>query len=331
MFHAKLRSGSASKAAALALAAAAGGVLVPGALACPGGTIVNGSVRFTQGATPALSTGAGVANTDLRLNGLLSPDQLVRNWCWLRRAGEVREYALDSAHCVASGWGGANGFQNFDYGTFTVNTSYQVVDTGANQGYVVETFTLARTPLAGADIPIDYYCHCDAQVNGTNGNDVVSKIAGVSAIVFGDPPSGNWLQFYAATAPSSYEIGWAAAVLGHMSDGAVNEPLAGGMGPLGPGDVAATFHWDVLLTAAAPSKTIVILKALNWNAAGLYNPDGMPGALDDGPGGAGSPVARASAFYRAYAAGSDEADLDGDGAVGPSDLVEFQRAMLERR
>ncbi|MFN0133168.1 MAG: dockerin type I repeat-containing protein [Phycisphaerales bacterium] len=316
----------------------AAGLSAP-ALAQPctaGGTLMAGPIAnrtvFRQGAAPASSLGGGVANSDLLVNGTAGTDHLNKNWCWYRPAGGVREYALDQPHCTgpAAAWFGTIGNEYFDYGTFQIKATYQVVDTGVNSGYMVETFEFITTSLV--PICIDFLCYADFKVNGDNADDSGLLSGGaINDVRFSDAGSGTTAQFYAPPPPvssvpvASTALGSAASVLGLLSDGAVSTPFAY-TAAWGPGDAAACFHWYLCFDSQNSAK-VVAVKAINTvlpggGGGGLFT-GGPVLSTADANGDGTVDVRDAVAFQNAIAAGLPDADLDGNGKADANDLIRW--------
>jgi len=212
-------------------------------------------------------------------------NQLTQQWFWYRVGPTGREIPLGDLSCI---WQATNsnwepGLDTvvlrfcdvpFDWSrgqpvpgpgaTLEVDVTYVLRGgaTGTGASGIAESITV--TNLSGSLLDLHFFQYSDFDLAGSPTDDAAEILAGVAASQRGTGPAGTMVSETAVTAngglrPTRWEAGLKANLLGKLTDADADD-LGNVAGPVGPGDLAWAFQWDVGLTAGGVGSTLSISK-----------------------------------------------------------------------
>jgi hypothetical protein len=210
------------------------------------GNVTAGGVTF--GYTNNFTTGA--SNTvDVAFTGAGTGDMAFESWWFYRVSGGSREsaFANPSLELYSGSFGRLDWNDPAGSGLFAAALSFEVFDTGTNQGNLFQNMRIYNT--SGADLTIDIFHYSDLDLAGTAGNDRAT---------LGSNPDGSQINLTdnttGQTAPivgygaNAYQVTQYAQLLQELTDTGVDN-LTGGAPPSGNRDMTVGFQWSVTIAA----------------------------------------------------------------------------------
>ena len=210
------------------------------------GSVTDGGVTFAY--TNNFTTGA--SNTvDVAFTGAGTGDMAFESWWFYRVSGGSREsaFANPNLELYSGSLGRLEWNDPAGSGLFTAALSFEVFDTGTNQGNLFQNMRIHNT--SGADLTIDIFHYSDLDLAGTPGGD---------RAVLGSNPDGIQINLTDnATGQTAPIVGYAAngyrvtpysQLLQDLTDTGVDN-LTGGSIPAGNRDMTVGFQWSVTIAA----------------------------------------------------------------------------------
>lgn len=210
------------------------------------GNITAGGVTF--GYTNNFTTGA--SNTvDVAFTGAGTGDMAFESWWFYRVSGGSRESAFGNPdlELYSGSFGRLDWNDVAGTGLFSAALTFEVFDTGTNQGNLFQNMRVYNT--SGADLTIDVFHYSDFDLGGTAGNDratVGSNPDGIQ-INLTDPTQTAPVIGYGANA---YQVTQYAQLLAELTDTGVDN-LTSGAPPSGNRDMTVGFQWSVTIAAGS--------------------------------------------------------------------------------
>lgn len=210
------------------------------------GSVTAGDVTF--GYTNNFTT---VTNNtvDVAFTGAGTGDMAFESWWFYRVSGGSRESAFANPDIEL--YNGSVGHLAWDdpaaSGLFSAALSFEVFDTGVNQGNLFQNLRITNT--TGSDLTIDIFHYSDFDLGGTAGNDraaLGSNPDGLQ-INFSDPTQTAPIVGYGANA---YRVSQYAQILADLTDTGVDNFANTGL-PLNNRDVTVGFQWSVTIAAGS--------------------------------------------------------------------------------
>ncbi len=208
------------------------------------GSVTAGDVTFAY--TNNFATGS--SNTvDVAFTGAGTGDMAFESWWFYRVSGGSRESAFANPDIEL--YSGSNGRLDWNdpagSGLFAAALSFEVFDTGVNQGNLFQNLRIHNT--SGADLTIDIFHYSDLDLGGTAGNDraaLGSNPDGIQ-INLSDPTQTAPIVGYGANA---YRVTQYAQLLQDLTDTGVDN-LNSAAPPSGNRDMTVGFQWSVTIAA----------------------------------------------------------------------------------
>lgn len=208
------------------------------------GNVTAGGVTF--GYTNNFTTGA--SNTvDVAFTGAGTGDMAFESWWFYRVSGGTREMAFANPDIEL--YSGSTGRLDWNdpagLGGFSATLSFEVLDTGTDQGNLFQNMRIYNT--SGADLTIDIFHYSDLDLGGTAGNDraTVGSNPGGIQINLSDPNQTAPIVGYGA---NGYQVTQYSQLLQELTDTGVDN-LTGGAPPSGNRDMTVGFQWSVTIAA----------------------------------------------------------------------------------
>lgn len=211
-----------------------------------GGTITAGNMVFTIGDSPTSITAGSGPNADFRATGAAGTDHMFSHWWWYRLAGDNREFNLgNAASSVTIGTSVLR--MTFNQPNFTATLQFQVISTGAEQGFLRSTLSITNT--SAAPISISLFNYTDIDLNNTSNGDS-AVLAAPNFMRISDPATPVQIAYSGVGADANQTTAYA-TLQGLLTNAAVDNLNGTGL-PFGPGDFTGGFQWGAPSPTGAP-------------------------------------------------------------------------------
>jgi hypothetical protein len=220
-----------------------------------GGTLTDGRASYQLGpaptyglaTNPAASSGAEIPQSRLVVDGQSSPaNQLSQDWWWYRAGGATRELNLANGDGSVGGSFGNNGAA-YSYTLQTASTavlgaslSYTLTG-GTNAAQVQQQLNITNSNPFPVTLAVFHYL--DLDLGGSPGGDSATLIA---ANRIRQTNGQTFADFFAPSA-NAYRVAQYPLVLNDLTDNVANGWTNTGLPFLGPGNVTASFEWDLTI------------------------------------------------------------------------------------
>ena len=194
-------------------------------------------------------TTSSTDTVDVAFTGAGTGDMAFESWWFYRVSGGSQEsaFANPDIELYSGSVGRLDWVNPAGSGLFSASLSFEVFDSGANQGNLFQNLRIQNT--SGSDLTIDIFHYSDLDLGGTAGNDRAA---------LGSNPDGIQINLRdtTQTAPivgygaNAYRVTQYAQLLQDLTDVGVDDLANTGL-PLNNRDVTVGFQWSVTIAAGS--------------------------------------------------------------------------------